>query len=403
MVKFSHLLCLILIALAIVEGSARKANKEHEDEDHDDHHDHEGEPNGEEGDHHRHEEDKSSKEEVGIYELKTEKMHAKFTNWGATIISLYLPDRNGKMEDVVLGFDSIEDYKNDTAYFGATVGRVANRIGGAQFTLDGVQYKIVPNDGKNTLHGGPRGYGDVIWTVKKHRDYGKDPYITFAYDSFDGEEGFPGKLSVKTTFRLHTKHNSMAVKMTARAGKKATPVNLAQHAYWNLGGHNSGDILSHKIQILGSNITPVDNELIPTGEIKSVKGTPFDFLEPRAIGSQINQLPKAYDINYALDVDKSKDTKKHTLNKVVVLEDPKSGRKMELSTNQPGLQFYTSGMLKDVKGKRGVIYNKYAALCLETQGYPDSVNHKNFPSQILNPKEKYEHIMEFKFSTTNSS
>ena len=194
----------------------------------------------------------------------------------------------------------------------------------------------------------------------------------------------------------------MTIKMTAKAGKQATPVNLAHHTYWNLGGHNSGDILSHKIRIAGSHITPTDSELIPTGEMKPVKGTPYDFLTSRPIGSTLSELPKGYDINYCLDRDNAKQEHGEFVQSFkkpyVVLEDPKSGRRMEIGTNQVGLQFYSGGQLKDVKGKEGAIYKTFAGVALETQGYPDAVNHQNFPSQIVKPKERYEHFIVFKFS-----
>ncbi|OMP03437.1 Aldose 1-/Glucose-6-phosphate 1-epimerase [Corchorus olitorius] len=301
---------------------------------------------------------------VGIYELKKGHMSVKFTNWGASIISLVLPDKYGNMGDITLGYDSVKDYMNDTTYFGGVVGRVANRIGGAKFTLNGTEYKLKANEGKNMLHGGPKGYSDVIWNVTKYKNDNDHPSIRFSYDSHDGEEG----------------------------QKKYTPVNLAQHTYWNLGNHDSGDILSEKILIFASNYTPVDSELIPTGEIVAVKGTPYDFLEPQTIGSRIKELPNGYDINYALDGSPNE------MKRVAIVKDKKSGRVMELSANQPGVQFYTGNMIKDVKGKGGFIYKAHAGLCLETQGYPDSVNHPNFPSQIIAPGKYYTHNMLFKFS-----
>ncbi|KAK9272522.1 hypothetical protein L1049_002895 [Liquidambar formosana] len=183
--------------------------------------------------------------------------------------------------------------------------------------------------------------------------------------------------------------------MKARALNKATPVNLAQHTYWNLGGHNSGDILSNDVQIFGSHITPVDSQLIPTGKIVPVKGTPYDFLKPHTVGSRIKQLPSGYDINYALDGGMVH----HKMKRAAVVHEKQSGRVMELLTNAPGVQFYTGNMLKDTKGKGGFIYKPHAALCLETQGFPDSVNHPNFPSQIVTPGKSYKHYMLFKFST----
>ncbi|CAK9155694.1 unnamed protein product [Ilex paraguariensis] len=330
-----------------------------------------------------------AEEEIRVYELKNREFSVKITNYGATVLSVILPDKHGKFNDVVLGYDSIEGYKNDSTYFGALVGRVANRIGGAHFTLHGIQYKLPANDGNNTLHGGFRGFSDVIWTMKSYK---KDSHITLTYNSVDGEEGFPGDLSVMVTYML-IERNKLAIKMEAKSLNKATPVNLASHTYWNLGGHNSGDILSHTIQLFASKITPVNDELIPTGEIATVKGTPYDFLHPRSIRSKFNDLPSGYDINYVLDSSSNKHLKK-----VAVVEEGKSGRKMELWSNQPGVQFYTSNMLKDTKGKGGYVYSKYGAFCLETQGFPDSVNHPNFPSQIVNPGETYKHVMVYRFT-----
>jgi len=209
--------------------------------------------------------------------------------------------------------------------------------------------------------------------------------------------GFPGDLKVKVTYKI-VSDNQLLVAMTAKPLNKATPVNLAQHTYWNLGGHNSGNILGNEVQIFGSHITPVEEHLIPTGKFASVKGTPYDFLKPHTVGSRINELSGGYDINYVLDrVAKSKTHA--SLNPVAIVQDKKSGRVMELWTNKPGVQFYTSNMLHNVTGKGGYVYGPHAALCLETQGFPDAVNHPNFPSVIVKPGGVYEHFMLFKFST----
>ncbi|KAF3507573.1 hypothetical protein F2Q69_00000609, partial [Brassica cretica] len=299
--------------------------------------------------------------------------------------------KSGKTGDIVLGYDSVKSYKTDKVYFGATVGRVANRIGKAQFKLNGKEYKTTANDGKNTLHGGKKGFGDVVWGVKKHKYDGKKPHIVFTYTSPDGDQGFPGEVNVTVTYKLD-KENELSVVMEAKPKDKATPINLAHHSYWNLGGHNAGDILSEEIQILGSSYAPVDSELIPTGEISPVKGTSYDFLQLRPIKDNMKDLKTGYDINYCLD------GKAEKMRKIVELVDKKSGRKMELSGNQPGLQFYTGGMLKDIKGKNGTTYQAFAGLCLETQGYPNSVNNPKFPSQIVEPGKTYKHTMLFKFS-----
>lgn len=330
-------------------------------------------------------------EEIGVYELKRGDFSVKITNYGATILSVVVPDRNGILDDIVLGFDSVDGYKNDSTYFGALVGRVANRIGGAQFTLNGKLYQLPANDHGNTLHGGTRGFSDVVWTVTKHV---KHSHLTLTYVSHDGEQGFPGDLSVMVTY-MFIGTNKLGIKMQAKPLNKATPINLASHTYWNLAGHDSGDILLHTIKLYASSITPVDDKLIPTGEISPVKGTPYDFLEPRTIGSKFSELSDGYDINYALDMTGGG---KH-FTKAAMVYDEKSGRKMELWTDKPGVQFYTSNMLPDTVGKNGAVYKKYAAFCLETQGFPDSVNHQNFPSQIVNPGEKYRHVMVYRFTT----
>ncbi|KAL1360798.1 hypothetical protein HN51_006182 [Arachis hypogaea] len=335
----------------------------------------------------------SKHQKIGVFELKKGDLSLKVTNWGATILSLTLPDKNGKLGDVILGYKSIKDYTNGTTYFGATVGRVANRIGGAQFTLNGVHYKLVANEGNNTLHGGTRGFSDVLWKVESYKRDAKNPSITFSYYSFDGEEGFPGDLIVTVSYILSRK-NHLAIVMKAKALNKATPVNLANHAYWNLGGQNSGNILDEVVQIFGSKITVVDSKLIPTGKFASVKGTPYDFLKPQVVGSRINKLAstKGYDINYVLDSEKK-------IKLAAIVKDHKSGRVLELYTNAPGLQFYTGNYLSNLKGKGGYVYQSHAGLCLESQAFPDSVNHPNFPSTIVTPQKPYKHFMLFKFST----
>ncbi|KAI8528919.1 hypothetical protein RHMOL_Rhmol12G0185400 [Rhododendron molle] len=317
-------------------------------------------------------------EAVGVYELKRGDFTVKLTNFGATVLSVLLPDKNGKLDDVALGFETIDEYKNDKTYFGNIVGRVANRIQGAQFTLNGTHYQLVPNEGDNMLHGGPKGFSEVVWKVKTHK---ADSHVTFTYQSFDGEQGFPGDLDVTVTYML-IETNKLGIKMEAKALNKATPVNLASHTYWNLGGHGSGDVLSHNLTLFASDITPVDDELLPTGEITSVEGTAYDFRRSRPIGSMFNELTDGYDINYV----------------VAVVEESKSGRMMELWSNKPGVQFYTSNNLGPLKGKNGITYSNYAGLCLETQGFPDSVNHPNFPSQIVNPGETYKHVMVYRFT-----
>lgn len=339
----------------------------------------------------------SSTEEIGVYEIKKGNFSVKLTNYGARIISVVLPDKNGKLGDIALGYDSAKEYLNDSTNFGAVVGRVANRIGGAQFTLNGTHYKLIPNDGNNTLHGGPKGFAHVVWKVSKHHKRSGSSSIILTYRSHDGEQGFPGDLRVWVSYSILA-NNQLSVVMKAKALNKATPVNLAQHTYWNLGGHNSGNILSNDLQIFASHITPVDSQLIPTGKFTPVKGTPYDFLQSHSIASTIKGLPSGYDINYVLDASKER----RKLKKAAVVQHKQSGRVMELFTNAPGVQFYTGNFLKDVKGKGGFVYQRYGALCLETQGFPDAVNHPNFPSQIITPGKHYAHYMLFKFSTSSA-
>ncbi|KAL7100862.1 hypothetical protein ACP275_08G021100 [Erythranthe tilingii] len=332
---------------------------------------------------------------VDIYEIKKGDFSVNITNYGARIVSVLLPDKNGKLADVVLGYDTIKDYMNDTCYFGAIVGRVGNRIGGAKFTLNGTVYKLDSNEGTNMLHGGKKGFSQVAWKVKNHVKNGPSPSITLTYHSVDGEEGFPGDVLTSVTYAIIEPYK-LSVKMKARASKKATPVNLAQHSYWNLGGHNTGNILSDELQIFASHITPVDKKLIPTGKFVSVKATPYDFLEPRVIKGPIKELPngsRGYDINYVVDGHNGLKMKP-----IAVVYNKKSGRVMKLSANTPGVQLYTGNYINDVRGKNGYVYKPHAALCLETQGFPDSVNHPNFPSQIVYPGKSYRHYMMFTFS-----
>ncbi|KAL6518913.1 hypothetical protein OROHE_017666 [Orobanche hederae] len=339
-----------------------------------------------------------------IYEIRKGDFSVNVTNYGARIVSVLLPDKYGKLADVVLGYDTTDQYKNDTRHFGAIVGRVANRIAGAKFTLNGTVYKLDANSGNNSIHGGKKGFSELAWNVKEHVKCGSSPKITFTYNSSDGEEGFPGKVQASVTYALVGPYN-LIVKMKAKAINKATPINLAQHSYWNLGGHDSGNILSDELQLFASNITPVGDDQIPTGKIVPVKSTPYDFLEPRVIKEQLEKLsegpkpkkgskpkPKGYDINYVVDGGDGPDMKP-----VAVVYNKKSGREMRLSATAPGVQLFTANNLNST-GKGGHLYQSHAALCLETQGFPDSVNHLEFPSQIILPGNSYEHRMLYSFS-----
>ncbi|KAF0911830.1 hypothetical protein E2562_012318 [Oryza meyeriana var. granulata] len=338
---------------------------------------------------------KEGKQSIGYYELRRGEFSIVVANWGATILSVNLPDKNGHIDDVVLGYKNIGSYVNDTTYFGALVGRVANRIAGGRFTVKGQAYHTYKNDGNNTLHGGHRGFNQVFWSVRE-RVTGQFPYITFYYRSYDGEQGFPGALDVLVTYKIDG-DNSYSVTMYARPVDKPTPVNLAQHTYWNLRGHGRGTILDHSVQIFASAVTPVGADLIPTGAVAPVSGTPFDFRAPAAPGARIADVPGGYDINYVVDGEADG----QGVRKVAVVSEATSGRVLELWSDQPGVQFYTGNFLKGDEGKGGARYVKHGGLCLETQDYPDAVHNPKFPTEIYRKGQVYKHYMLYKFSLAN--
>jgi aldose 1-epimerase len=317
-------------------------------------------------------------------------MQLSVINYGGTITKLTAPDKDGKFGDVVLGYESLDGYlQKGNPYFGALIGRYGNRIGKAQFTLDGKTYNLDKNDGPNSLHGGNKGYDKVVWTAEKQGDNS----LKLTYHSKDGEGGYPGNLDITVVYTLTT-DNSVKIDYTATTDK-ATPVNLTNHAYYNLSAGTDSTILSNEIQINADKYTPVDAGLIPTGQIADVKGTPFDFTTSKQIGKDIAQVKGGYDHNWVLN------KKGNELEKVVTLYHPASGRVMEVYTTEPGIQFYTgnflNGRLANTKG--GAKYVQHAALCLETQHFPDSPNHSNFPSTILKPGETYKTTTVYKFST----
>jgi len=320
-------------------------------------------------------------------------MTAKIMTYGAIITELHVPDRNGKLDDVLLGFDNLDQYLAGHPCFGSTIGRVTNRIGGARFSLDGKEYKLAVNSGPNSIHGGRKGFDKQVWKGGPVAG-AEGPAVGMAYFSADGEEGYPGNLSVVVVFTV-TKDNALKLEYTATTNKP-TPVNLTNHAYFNLAGQASGDVLAQELMIAADKYTPADKELIPTGEIAPVSGTPLDFTKPTAIGARITQLTATggYDHNYVLNSGGG------TLALAARAYDPKSGRVMETWTTQPGVQLYTAnGMNGKLKGKGGAVYPKHAGFCLETQHYPDSVNKPNFPSTILRPGETYKQTTVWKFLT----
>jgi aldose 1-epimerase len=327
---------------------------------------------------------------VDLYTLTNDNsLKAKITTYGGIVTSLHVPDRSGKFADVVLGRDSVEDYIESNPYFGALIGRFGNRIGKCRFTLDGVEYKLAINNGPNHLHGGIKGFDKVVWKAEPIQN-SKGPTLKLTYLSRDGEEGYPGNLSCTVTYTL-TNDNELKIVYDAKTDK-ATIINLTHHSYFNLAGHNSGDILGHEMQILADHFTPVDDVQIPTGEIKPVKGTPMDFTKPMTIGSRIKQVPGGYDHNYVLN------SSDGSLALAASVYEPKTGRVMEISTTEPGVQFYTGNFLDgSVKGK-GAVYKKNTGFCLEAQHFPDSPNKSDFPSVVLRPGEKYSQLTVHKFS-----
>ena len=333
---------------------------------------------------------------VSLYTLTNKNgVQVKITNYGGIVTSWITPDKNGAKSDIVLGFDSLQGYLSKPPYFGAIIGRYGNRIGKAQFKLDGNTYKLAANNGVNSLHGGEKGFDKVVWDATASSD---NTSLTLNYLSKDGEEGFPGNLKVTVTYTL-TDDDELLIQYDAETDK-ATPVNLTNHSYFNLTGDVSNTILNHTVWIDADKFTPVDNTLIPTGELKPVKGTPFDFTTPHRIGERIESVPGAapggYDHNFVLN------KQGNSLKLVAYVTDSVSGRKLEVFTTEPGLQFYTGNFLNgSIISRDGKAINKNSAFCLETQHYPDSPNKPDFPSVILKPEDKYHTETKYKVSVSN--
>jgi aldose 1-epimerase len=340
--------------------------------------------------------------QVDVYTLKSGEIEARVITYGAILQSLKVPDKAGKSADVVLGFDTLDGYtggpKPNPAFFGALIGRYANRIAGGQFTLDGKKYHTPLNDGPdpaspvNTLHGGPHGFDKAVWQAKEI------PHgVELTHVSPDGDAGFPGKLTAIVRYTLTGKDLKIDYSATT---DKDTVLNLTNHSYFNLAGEGNGDILQNQVKINASHYTPMDVNSIPTGELASVAGTPFDFRKPTAVGARINddndQLKKGhgYDHNWVLDSGGGK------FSEAAEVYEPGSGRVLQVLTDQPGVQFYTSNFLDgSIKGKGGVAYPRHGALCLETQHFPDSPNHPKFPTTELEPGQKFHRVTIFRFST----
>ena len=339
---------------------------------------------------------------VTLYTLtNSHGVEVRTMNYGGIIVSIRVPDRKGQLADIVLGHETLDGYVPNPPYFGAIVGRYANRIANGTFTLDGKAYTLPKNDGPNTLHGGvDRTFNKVVWDgepLSKEKK-GKTG-VAFTYLSKDGEEGFPGNLKVKVTYTL-SDDDQLVIDYEATTDK-ATPINLSQHSYFNLAGEGTSDILNHEVMINADRFTPVDKNLIPTGELRPVKGTPFDFTTSTRVGARIEDpyeqmvLGHGYDHNWIIN-------RKSGDNGLVLaarVYEPTSGRVLEVSTTQPGVQFYTGNFLDGtITGKQGHVYKHRYGLCLETQHFPDSPNHPDFPTTILKPGETFRQKTVFKFS-----
>lgn len=335
-------------------------------------------------------------QEANLYWIKNKDIAVAFTNYGARIVGLWVPNKNGQMIDVVVGFDTAEGFKNSTEpYFGATIGRVGNRIAKGKFSLEGKAYSIPINNGENSLHGGIKGFQDVAWNVDQPNHY----TLVFTYVSPDMEEGFPGTLTTKVTYTV-TPEKEIVMEYESTTDK-TTVVNLTNHAFFNLNGEDGGTILNHRVQIYADEYTPVDAGLIPTGKLESVQGTPFDFTSPHTIGERIGvkniQLEHGggYDHNFVLN-----GIQKNGMNHVATIIGDESGIVMDVISEEPGVQFYSGNFMEGKNTFKSGAHDDYrTAFALETQHFPDAPNQSNFPSIQLNPGEIYHTISKYKFST----
>ncbi len=329
-------------------------------------------------------------EKIDLYTLENSNgMIARVMTYGATLTALRVPDKRRKSVDIVLGFDSLKPYEEQSPYFGATVGRFANRIAGAKFVLDGKEYFLAPNNAHNTLHGGIRGFDKRLWKAEPSNEGGV-PSVKFTYLSKDMEEGFPGNLTTSVTYTL-TNDNELKIDYVATTDKP-TPINLTNHAYFDLSGAGDESVLHHLVRINADSYTPVDKELIPCGTIEPVKGTPFDFTEPKEIGRDIEKVEGGYDHNFVLRPGKGESKE------AAVVVEPISGRTLTMLTTEPGVQFYTGNFLDGTIRGIGGFYPKHYAFTLEAQHFPDSVHRDSWPTTILRPGQTYKQTTIYKFS-----
>jgi len=333
---------------------------------------------------------------VKLYTLTNpNRLKARIMTYGAILVSLEVPDRNGKLSDITLGYDSLDGYIRENPYFGATIGRYGNRIAKSQFTLDGVRYELAANDGENHLHGGIKGFDKVLWDAQSFEQ--RDAVgVKMTYLSRDGEEGYPGNLNCSVTYSL-TNNDELKISYEAQTDK-ATPINLTHHSYFNLAGQGNGNILNHILMINAEMFTLIDKGLVPTGGLQTVETTPMDFTKPTEIGARIEQdyeqlkLGRGYDHNFVLNKNDN------SLTLAASVYEPASGRVMEVFTTAPAIQFYSGNFLDgSIAGKDGKVYKHRYGFCLETQHYPDSPNRPDFPSTILRPGREYTHFTVHRF------
>jgi len=337
-------------------------------------------------------------QQIEVYTLTNDKgEQAKVMTYGATLTSLTMPDKNGKLGDVVLGFDSSAPYVAGVPFYGATIGRFANRIANGQFTLDGKTYTLPKNDGPNTLHGGTKGFDKRVWTAKEVKMAG-GPAVEFTYVSADGEMGFPGQMTVHVTYQLKN-DNALALTYSATT-TKPTVLNLTNHSYFNLSGDFDKPILDESVMINADKFTPINATLIPTGKLEPVAGTPFDFRTPHVVGARINstdqqvQYAHGYDDNWVLNKPSPA-----AMTTAAVVTDPNSGRVLTVKTTEPGVQFYTGNFMDGKPAGKGTVYKYRTGLTMETQHYPDSPNEPSFPTTELKPGQTFHSKTEFVFST----
>ena len=331
-------------------------------------------------------------EPVEIFTLRNANgMTARITNYGGNVVSLTAPDREGRFEDITLGFDSLAPYTSVYSRFGAIIGRYGNRIAKGRFTLDGQEYTLAVNNGNNHIHGGLRGFDKRVWNAELLDAAGDEPALRLTYRSPDGEEGYPGTLDVTVVYRL-TNDNELRIEYEA-VTDKPTPLNLTNHTWFDLSAGRAENVLHQEVMIDADRYVPVDDEQIPTGELRPVEGTPFDFRSPKPIAEDIDEVPGGYDHTFVLNRDAE-----GALARAAVVRDSLSGRTLVMETTEPGVQFYTgNGLDGSITGKGGRVYNRHAGLCLEAQHFPDSPNQPDFPDTVLRPGETYRQTTIYRF------